>query len=50
MILRTLGQDGPQIAGVGYGSMSFGAAYGPTTREQSVAILDAMRDLSLIHI
>ena len=49
MILRTLGQGGPQIAGVGYGSMSFGAAYGPTTREQSVAILDAMQDLGLNH-
>lgn len=49
MIRRTLGQDGPEIAAIGYGSMSFGAAYGPTTRDQSVAILDSMRDLGLDH-
>lgn len=49
MIKRTLGQDGPEITAVGYGSMSFGAAYGPTTPEQSVAILDAMQDLGLNH-
>jgi aryl-alcohol dehydrogenase-like predicted oxidoreductase len=49
MIRRTLGQDGPEIAAIGYGSMSFGAAYGPTTRDQSVAILDAMREEGLDH-
>lgn len=49
MIKRRLGKDGPVITGVGYGSMSFGAAYGPTTAENSVAILDAMRDLGLDH-
>ena len=49
MIKRRLGADGPEITAVGYGSMSFGAAYGPTTRENSVAILDAMQDLGLDH-
>ena len=49
MIKRSLGQDGPEITAVGYGSMSFGAAYGPTTPEQSVAVLDAMQDLGLNH-
>ena len=49
MIKRTLGHKGPEITGVGYGSMSFGAAYGATTREKSVAILDRMRDLNLNH-
>lgn len=49
MIKRRLGANGPEITAVGYGSMSFGAAYGPTTRENSVAILDAMQDLGLDH-
>ena len=49
MIKRRLGADGPEITAVGYGSMSFGAAYGPTSRANSVAILDAMRDWGLDH-
>ena len=49
MIKRRLGADGPEITAVGYGSMSFGAAYGPTTHQNSVAILDAMQDLGLDH-
>ena len=49
MIRRKLGQEGPEVTAVGYGSMSFGAAYGPTTRENSVAILDSMQDLGLDH-
>ncbi len=49
MIRRTLGHNGPEIAGIGYGSMSFGAAYGPTTRENSIAILNTMRDLGMDH-
>lgn len=49
MIKRRLGQDGPEVTGVGYGSMSFGNAYGETSLENSLAILDRMRDLGLNH-
>lgn len=50
MITRKLGKTGPTIAAVGYGAMSFSNFYGPTTEENSHAILDAMRDWGVNHI
>ncbi|MDU8926004.1 aldo/keto reductase [Alisedimentitalea sp. MJ-SS2] len=50
MKTRKLGQNGPEIAAVGYGAMSFSDFYGPTTEENSHAILDAMRDWGVNHI
>ena len=50
MKTRKLGQNGPEIAAVGYGAMSFSNFYGATTEENSHAILDAMRDWGVNHI
>ena len=44
MTTRRLGRDGPEIAAVGYGAMSFSDFYGATTEANCFAILDAMRD------
>lgn len=50
MKTRRLGQTGPEIAAIGYGAMSFSNFYGPTTEENSHAILDLMRDQGIRHI
>ncbi len=50
MKMRKLGQNGPEIAAVGYGAMSFSDFYGKTSEEASHAVLDAMRDLGVNHI
>ncbi|WP_137702913.1 aldo/keto reductase [Marimonas lutisalis] len=47
---RRLGAYGPEVATIGYGAMSFADFYGPTTEENSHAILDAMRDWGINHI
>ena len=45
-----LGQNGPKVAALGYGAMSFTNFYGPSTEEGSHAILDACLDLGIDHI
>ncbi|MEZ5715309.1 MAG: aldo/keto reductase [Paracoccaceae bacterium] len=50
MKTRKLGQNGPEIAAVGYGAMSFSDFYGKTTEAASHAVLDAMRDWGVNHI
>ena len=47
---RRLGRDGPLIACVGYGAMSFSDMYGPATEAGSHAILDACRDWGITHV
>ncbi len=38
---RKLGRDGPEVSAIGLGAMSFGGFYGPTSREDTFATLDA---------
>ena len=47
---RRLGADGPEIAAIGYGAMSFSDMYGPTNEAESHAILDTCRDLGITHL
>lgn len=39
---RTLGNRGPQVSALGFGAMSFGGIFGPTTEAESLRCLDAM--------
>ncbi len=50
MKLRKLGTDGPEVGAVGYGAMSFTNFYGPTSEEESLAVLDGCVDLGVSHI
>ncbi|WP_136658339.1 aldo/keto reductase [Nitratireductor sp. XY-223] len=50
MIKRRLGINGPEVAAIGYGAMSFSDMYGPTNEAESHAILDACRDLGVTHL
>ncbi len=47
---RKLGKNGPDVAGIGYGAMSFSDMYGPTNESESHAILDACRELGVTHL
>ncbi len=47
---RKLGVNGPDIAAIGYGAMSFSDMYGPTNETESHAILDTCRDLGVTHL
>jgi aryl-alcohol dehydrogenase-like predicted oxidoreductase len=47
---RKLGVNGPDIAAMGYGAMSFSDMYGPTNEAESHAILDTCRDLGVTHL
>lgn len=47
---RQLGRGGPTVSAVSYGAMSFSDFYGPTSVEQSHAVLDACRDLGITHL
>ena len=50
MQMRRLGKNGPEVAPIGYGAMSFSDFYGPTTESASHAILDLMRDRGANHL
>ena len=50
MEIRQLGQSGPQVSALGIGAMSFGDFYGPTTDENSFAILEAAMAAGVTHI
>lgn len=47
---RRLGRNGPAVACIGYGAMSFSDMYGPVTEAECHAILDACRDRGVTHI
>ncbi|MEM8731280.1 MAG: aldo/keto reductase [Pseudomonadota bacterium] len=47
---RKLGANGPDVAEIGYGAMSFSDMYGPTNEAASHAILDACRDWGVTHL
>lgn len=50
MKLRNLGKNGPEISALGIGAMSFSEFYGPTTENNSYAILRAAADAGVTHI
>ncbi len=50
MKYRTLGKNGPEISALGIGAMSFAEFYGPTTEENSFAILSAALEAGVTHI
>ena len=50
MKLRTLGKNGPEISALGIGAMSFANFYGPTSDENSFAILRAALEAGVTHI
>ena len=47
---RKLGVNGPEIAAIGYGAMSFSDMYGPTNEAESHAILNACREVGVTHL
>ncbi len=47
---RRLGRDGPECHPIGIGAMSFSDFYGPTTEDNSFAILDLAMELGVTHI
>ncbi|MWD28098.1 aldo/keto reductase [Aquicoccus sp. SCR17] len=50
MKTRRIGPNGPEVSAIGVGAMSFGDFYGPTTEENSYAILDAALAAGVTHI
>ena len=48
--MRTRNIGGTQVSCLGIGAMSFADFYGPTTEENSFAILDAARAAGVTHI
>lgn len=50
MKLRNMGADGTRVSCLGVGAMSFAEFYGPTTEENSFAILQAAIDAGVTHI
>ena len=50
MKLRSMGSSGPEVSALGIGAMSFAEFYGPTTEENSYAILAAALDAGVTHI
>lgn len=50
MKMVQIGPDGPKVACLGVGAMSFADFYGPTTEENSYAILEAALEAGVDHI
>ena len=50
MKTRTMGAGGPTVSAMGVGAMSFAEFYGPTTDENSYAILDAALEAGVTHL
>lgn len=50
MKYRKLGKLGPEVSALGVGAMSFAEFYGPTTEENSYAILSAALEQGITHI
>lgn len=50
MKLRRLGAGGPEVPALGVGAMSFSDFYGPTTEENSQAVLRAAFEAGIRHI
>lgn len=50
MQIRKLGANGADVSSLGIGAMSFANFYGPTTEENSYAILDAAMEAGVTHI
>lgn len=49
MKTRTFGKHGPRVGAMGFGAMSFGGFYGPTTEAESHAALAACLDTGTSH-
>ena len=49
MKTRAFGKHGPHVGAVGFGAMSFGGFYGPTTEAESHAALSACLDTGTTH-
>ncbi|MEP3844089.1 MAG: aldo/keto reductase [Paracoccaceae bacterium] len=47
---RQMGRDGQSVACLGVGAMSFAEFYGPTSEENSFAILDAALEAGVTHL
>ncbi|WP_373050884.1 aldo/keto reductase [Thalassovita aquimarina] len=47
---RRLGAQGPEVSALGIGAMSFAEFYGPTTDENSYAIMDAAVEAGVTHV
>ena len=50
MKTRKLGRNGPEVSAIAFGAMSFGGFYGPTTREESFACLDAVHAAGITFV
>ncbi|MDV4145804.1 aldo/keto reductase [Shimia sp. FJ5] len=50
MQMRKMGAKGPEVSALGIGAMSFADFYGPTSEENSYAILDAALESGVSHI
>jgi aryl-alcohol dehydrogenase-like predicted oxidoreductase len=49
VITRTFGKGGPRVGAIGFGAMSFGGFYGPTTEADSHATLAACLEYGVTH-
>ena len=47
---RKLGRNGPEISALGFGAMSFTNFYGPTTEQDSHAVLDLAIEAGVTHL
>lgn len=47
MKMRKLGRHGPEVSAISFGAMSFGGFFGPTSREESFATLDAVWEMGI---
>ena len=48
--IRNLGVNGPKVASIGLGCMSFAGFYGPTTEKESHRVLDLAVDNNINHL